>query len=112
MAKIVPAMQLTAHAKSSTLYVRLYGRNFKFSRLDGLLLFRIIMRLSCARCELRYYLIYISQQQIVMHRKEIVNRGLSFCRHLLVRPSFSFGYDLKIMPTDTTLHFLFHIHVF
>ena len=34
----VPAVQLTTHVKSSTLYGRLYGRKFKFFRLDGLLL--------------------------------------------------------------------------
>ena len=48
----VPAVQLTTHAKSSTLYgravVRSYGRKSKFFRLDGLLLllpFCIIMEL-------------------------------------------------------------------
>ena len=49
MAKIVPVVQLAAHAKSSTLYgrtvVRSYDRTTKFFRLDGLLLFRIIMGL-------------------------------------------------------------------
>ena len=35
-------VQLAAHAKSSTLYGRSYGRTSKFFRLDGLLLFRII----------------------------------------------------------------------
>ena len=54
MAKIVPVVQLAAHAKSSTLYSRLHGRTSKFFRLDGLLLFRIIMGLCFARCELRY----------------------------------------------------------
>ena len=43
MAKIVPMMQLAPHAKSSILYGRSYGLNSKFFRLDGLLLFRIIM---------------------------------------------------------------------
>ena len=41
MAKIVPVVQLAAHAKSSTLY----GRTTKFFGLDGLLLFRIVMGL-------------------------------------------------------------------
>ena len=54
MAKIVPAVQLAAHAKSNTLYSRSYGRTSKFFRLDGLLLCRIIMGLRFARCELRY----------------------------------------------------------
>ena len=49
MAKRVPVVQLAAHAKSSTLYgrtvVRSYGRTTTFFRLDGLLLFRIIMGL-------------------------------------------------------------------
>ena len=43
MAKIVPMMQLAPHAKSSILYGRSYSLNSKFFRLDGLLLFRIIM---------------------------------------------------------------------
>ena len=44
MAKIVPVVQLAAHAKSSTLY----GRTTKFFRLDGLLLFCIVMGLRSA----------------------------------------------------------------
>ena len=40
----VPAVQLTKHVKSSTLY----GRTSKFFRLDGLLLFCIIMELRSA----------------------------------------------------------------
>ena len=49
MAKIVPVVQLAAHAKSSTLYgravARSHGRTTKFFRPDGLLLFRIVMGL-------------------------------------------------------------------
>ena len=41
-------VQLAAHAKSSTLYGRSYGRTFKFFRLDELLLFCIIMGLRSA----------------------------------------------------------------
>ena len=52
MANIVPAMQLAA--KRSTSYGRSYGAKSKFFRLDGLLLFCIIMGLSCTPCELRY----------------------------------------------------------
>ena len=51
MAKVVSAMQLAAHTKSSTLYGRSYGRKSKFFRLDGLLLFRIIIGLFCPRCD-------------------------------------------------------------
>ena len=47
-----------------------------------------------------------------MHSNEIIHRCLSFYRHLFVRPSFSSSYDLKVMSMDTTLHFVFHIHVF
>ena len=46
MAEIVPVVQLVAHAKSSTLYGRSYGHTSKFFRLDGLLLFRTILRAS------------------------------------------------------------------
>ena len=49
MVKIVPVVQLAAHAKSCTSYgrkvVRSYVRTTKFFGLDGLLLFRIIMGL-------------------------------------------------------------------
>ena len=60
MARIVPVVQLDAHAKSSTLYgrtvvrsygrtvVRSYGRTTKFLGLDGLLLFCIVMGLRSA----------------------------------------------------------------
>ena len=45
----MPAVQLTTHVKSSTLYGRSYGRKSKFFRLDGLLLpFCIIMGLRSA----------------------------------------------------------------
>ena len=57
MTKIVPAMRLAVHAKRSTLYGRSNGRKCKFFLLNGLQLFRMIMRLCCARCapcELRY----------------------------------------------------------
>ena len=57
MAKIVTVVQLAAHAKSSTLYSRSYGVKSKFF-LDGLILFRIIMDLRRARCELCYYCYY------------------------------------------------------
>ena len=46
----MPVVQLAAHAKSSTLYGRSYGRTFKFFRLDGLLLFCIIMGLRSTSC--------------------------------------------------------------
>ena len=52
MAKIVPVVQLAAHAKSSTFYGRTvaqsYGRKTIFFRLDGLLLFCIVMGLRSA----------------------------------------------------------------
>ena len=41
----VQLIQLAVHANSSTLDGRLYGRTSKFFRLDGLLLFCIIMGL-------------------------------------------------------------------
>ena len=52
MAKIVPVVQLAAHAKSSTLYsckvVQSHSRTTKFFGLDGLLLFLIVMGLRSA----------------------------------------------------------------
>ena len=48
MAFGVPAVQLTTHVKSSILYGRSYGRKSKFFRLNGLLLFCIIMELRSA----------------------------------------------------------------
>ena len=50
--KIAPVVQLAAHAKSSTLYDRSYGRTSKFFRLDGLLLFCIIMGLRSASSDM------------------------------------------------------------
>ena len=62
----VPAVQLTTHVKSSTLY----GRTTKFFRLDGLLLFCIIMGLRSASsaiiCLIQFwekYLIYEVQKE-------------------------------------------------
>ena len=50
----VPAVQLTTHVKSSTLYgLRSYGRTSKFFRLDGLLQFCIIMGLRSASSALK-----------------------------------------------------------
>ena len=49
MAKIVPVVQLAAHAKSSTLYGRTVVRSYnQIFRLDGLLLFCIVMGLRSA----------------------------------------------------------------
>ena len=48
----MPVVQLAAHAKSSTLYGRSYGRTSKFFRLDGLLLFCIIMGLRSASSDM------------------------------------------------------------
>ena len=49
MTKIVPVVQLAAHAKSSTLYGRtVVGSYNQIFRLDGLLLFRIVMGLRSA----------------------------------------------------------------
>ena len=58
MAKIAPALQLAAHAKSNTLYGRSYGRKSKLFRLYGLLC-SISYGLRFARCELRFYFIYL-----------------------------------------------------
>ena len=54
IAKMVPAMQLAAHAKCNTLYGRSYGLKSKNFKLDRLLLSRIIMGLLSACCELLY----------------------------------------------------------
>ena len=58
MAKIMPVVQLAAHAKSSTLFgrtvIRSYGRTTKFFCLDGLLLFRIVMGLRSASSAIRF----------------------------------------------------------
>ena len=63
----MPVVQLAAHAKSSTLYSRSYGRRSEFVRLDGLLLFCIIMGLR----ELRYkeVKVYIRQRVLMITSK-------------------------------------------
>ena len=74
--KIVPAMQLAAHDKCGTLYGRSYGLKSKFFRLDGLLLFRIIMATPRA---LRAPLLFLSKCN-----KEVV----SYCpSHLICSPT-------------------------
>ena len=80
MAKIVPVVQLAAHAKSSTLYgctvVRSYGRATKFFRLDGLLLFRIVMGLrsaSSAITNITYY------KQNILQTEHITN--ITYYKH-------------------------------
>ena len=45
-AKIVPAVQLAVHAKSSTLHGQSCGLKSKFFRLDGLILFPMIMAIT------------------------------------------------------------------
>ena len=72
MAKIVPVVQLAAHAKSSILYgrtvvrsygrtvVRSYGRTTKFFGLDGLLLFRIVMGLRSASSAITNSLLHLT----------------------------------------------------
>ena len=63
----MPVVRLAAHAKSSTLYSRSYGRRSEFVRLDGLLLFCIIMGLR----ELRYkeVKVYIRQSVLMITSK-------------------------------------------
>ena len=78
MAKIVPVVQLAAHAESSTLYGRSYGRTPKFFRLDELLLFRIIMGLRCAclaRCELQ--LLCLLENNPDMVREKVLKESSS-----------------------------------
>ena len=55
MAEIVLAVQLVAHAKSSIWYGCPYGNKSNFFRLDGLLLFHVLMGLRCSRCEVCYH---------------------------------------------------------
>ena len=53
----MPVVQLAAHAKSSTLYVRSYGRTVvhpNFFRLDELLLFCIIIGLHSASSTMNF----------------------------------------------------------
>ena len=53
MAKIVPAMQLVVHAKSSTMYGWSYSLKSKFFRLDKLLLFHTsFAHTSCSTVQL------------------------------------------------------------
>ena len=93
MAKIVPAVQLAAHAKSNTLYSRSYGRTSKFFGLDGLLLCRIIMGLCFARCELRY------KGTKVVIITEFINMTvpcqLFFSQLFFFLPEAEFNYILK-----------------
>ena len=66
--KIVPVVQLAAHAKSSTSYgrkvVRSYVRITKFFGLDGLLLFRIIMGLRWIQINSNRKALHASERHI------------------------------------------------
>ena len=70
--KIMPVVQLAAHAKSSTLYGRSYSRTVarsyrrtsKFFRLDGLLLFCMIMGLHSASSPISMFNYYFELQKV------------------------------------------------
>ena len=93
----VPAVQLTTHVKSSTLYgrtvvrsygrtvVRSYGRTSKFFRLDGLLLFCIIMGLHSAsstitsQTNLTTINVYLWAPSSFYNHNQVAVPAVSFC---------------------------------
>ena len=98
MAEIVLAVQLVTHAKSSIWYGCPYGNKSNFFRLDGLLLFRIITGLRCARCEHRYERVgRLKTREDLCHKKRrerellqmknILNRWL---RYYIFRQSITY----------------------
>ena len=71
----MPVVQLAAHAKSSTLYGWSYGRTSKFFRLDGLLLFCIIMGLHSVSSAIKIITSFRIYNQLTL-RKENVTQPL------------------------------------
>ena len=94
MAKIVPIVQLAAHAKSSTLYGRLYGHMSKFFRFHGLLLFCIIMGLYCElhndqtgiTAKIRTYYVSV-RANVIMLRSIVIFGHCSEARNYISHPS-------------------------
>ena len=84
MYTVVPAMQLAAHAKSSTLYGRSYVRKSKSFWLDRLLLFLITMERGCARCELRYN---ITDLVLSFSFRTVVRKGINAGKHVFTELS-------------------------
>ena len=80
IAKILPAVQLTTHARSNIFNGRPQGHTSKVFRLLGLLLFRIIVGLRCVRCELRYYCMHA--KFIVLRPRLTHNSALMFQKNL------------------------------
>ena len=60
----MPVVQVAAHAKRSTLYGQSYGRTSKIFRLDGSLLFFIIMGLRSASSAIIFPMMYINEREM------------------------------------------------
>ena len=99
----MPVVQLPAHAKSSTLYGRSYGRmdvgsygrTSKFFRLDGLLLFCIVMGLRSANSAISHNL-----SAAVLHVKPSCNCNLNDVGISLQRAD-SGSYHFLVTGTNT-----------
>ena len=99
MAKIVPAVQLAAHAKSSTLHGQSYGLKSKYFRLDGLILFPIIMAIM-SKC---------GKNEKVAHEVQS-NESLMFLPHYSTATWYLFVlYDrgAKTVSVDAIYAFVF-----
>ena len=99
MAKIVPAVQLAAHAKSSTLHGQSYGLKSKYFRLDGLILFPIIMAIM-SKC---------GKNEKVAHEVQS-NESLMFLPHFSMATWYLFVlYDrgAKTVSVDAIYAFVF-----
>ena len=69
----MPVLQLAAHAKRSTLYGQSYGRTSKIFRLDGSLLFFIIMGLRSASSAIMFHMMYINEREMQNNARYFVH---------------------------------------
>ena len=100
----MPVVQLAAHAKSSTLYGWSYGGTSKFFRLDGLLLFYIIIGLHSVSSAIKiiiYNQLTLRKENVTQPlEKEVLRFYLKVASNLLFpissRREFHPPYVLKI----------------
>ena len=93
----VPAVQLTTHVKSSTLYGRSYGRKSKFFRLDGLLLpFCIVIGLWSASSAI-IIIIFISSCESMFPLRDVKQPMILITRQsqkVIDQPSLTTVHDV------------------
>ena len=95
MAKNVPSVQWPRMLKVAPCTD---GRMSKFSRLDVVLLFRIIVRLRYALCELRY-----NHLEILYKKQIILKLVFGLCLHVDSLANFPEIQLIACLPSEQTL---------